>query len=555
MENFIEITCKNNNTIKTYERGVSLESIISDQNIKLNYSILGALVNNELEELNYQLYKPKTIKFIDISNEDGMRMYIRSLSFVLIKAVKDLNPKSEINIEHSVSNGIYCEITEFDNTDTSQIASDIKNLMQKIIDKNYPFIRKDLERDKAIKLYKKHKFTEKLKLFKTQKKFYSSVYYLDGLVDYFYGYLVPSTVYLKVFDLLSYENGFLLRIPKKTNPNELRDIIKQKQMFNIFKEYKNWSEILDVKSIGSINEIILSNKESELIKISEALHEKKVAQIADEVYKRRENVRLILISGPSASGKTTFSKRLSIQLKVLGLKPIQISLDNYFVDREKTPKDKNGEYNFEALEALDLELFNKNLLSLFAQKEIKVPSFSFETGKQFFSGKTLKLCKNNILIVEGIHGLNPQLTSNIDDNLKFKIYISALTQIGIDNHNRIPTTDNRLIRRIVRDYKHRGYSALETLKRWDSVRKGEDEHIFPYQEEADIMFNSALLYDLAVLKMYVTPLLEEIQQLEPQYAEAKRLLKFLSYFVPIKSDEIPPTSILREFLSGSSFIY
>lgn len=555
MGKLIKINCLNNQKVKEYKLGTSLASIIEDQKIKLPYPILGAMVNNKLEELSYEIYKPKTIKFIDITHKDGLLMYIRSLSFVLIKAVKDLYPDKEIKIEHSVSKGIYCEIEGTNRDQLLQVTSDVENQMRKIIEKDVPFVREEIEVHEALEKFKENNYFEKHMLFKTCPQFYTSVYYLEGLMDYFYGFLVPSTKYLKVFDLINYFDGILLRVPKMEDPDNLQPIVQQNKMFDIFQEYKRWGEIIDAASIGSINEKVLKGESGELIKISEALHEKKIAQIADMIFQKRDKIKLILISGPSASGKTTTSKRLAIQLKVLGIKPMPISLDNYFVDRDKTPKDEKGEYDFEALEALDLETLYENLHDLIKGKSVKMPKFSFETGTRFYNGAELKISNDHVFILEGIHALNPALSAKFDDELKFKIYVSALTQVGIDHHNRIPTTDNRLIRRMVRDYQYRHYSALDTIKRWPSIRKGEDLNIFPYQEEAHVMFNSALFYELGVLKKHTEPILKEIPPIFEEYSEAQRLLKFLSYFKDIPEDEIPPTSILREFLSGSSFKY
>jgi uridine kinase len=555
MGKLIKITCLNNLVTKEYKLGTSLNEIIKDQKIKLTYPILGAMVNNELEELTYEIFKPKTIKFIDITHKDGHLMYIRSLIFVLIKAVKDLFPDREIKIEHSVSKGIFCEVEGLKRDELLQVASDIGTQMRKIVSNDILFRREEIHVEEALDLFLKNNYKEKFALFKTCPQFYTSVYYLDNLVDYFYGYLVPSTGYLKVFDLINYFDGMLLRIPRIDDPENLQPIVQQNKMFDIFKEYKNWGQIIGVESIGSINEQVLQKNSGELIKISEALHEKKIAQIADMIYQRRDKVKLILLSGPSASGKTTTAKRIAIQLKVLGIKPLPISLDNYFVDREDTPLDENGEYNFEAIEALDLETLYQNLTDLLEGKKVKMPNFSFETGKRFYSDEYLEISPDHVFILEGIHALNPVLTHKFDDSLKFKIYVSALTQIGIDHHNRIPTTDNRLIRRIVRDYQYRNYSALDTIKRWPSIRKGEDLNIFPYQENADVMFNSALFYELGVLKKHAEPMLKEIYPIFEEYSEAQRLLKFLSYFVDIPEKGIPPTSILREFLSGSSFKY
>ncbi|MBN1251731.1 MAG: nucleoside kinase [Bacteroidales bacterium] len=555
MGKIISIKCLNNNKIKDYKLGTSLKDIVEDQDIKLKYPILGAMVNNELEELNYEIYKPKTVKFIDITHKDGLRMYIRSLSFVLIKAVKELYPDKTVKIENSVSKGFYCEIEGIEKDNLVQTTSDVEHKMRQIINQDIPFIRKDIPVEQALEIFKQNNFNEKHLLFSTCPKLYTSVYYLGDLVDYFYGYLVPSTGYLKVFDLISYFDGMLLRIPKSENPEMLEDIVQQNKMFEIFKEFKAWGDIIDVGSIGSINNHVINNNSSELIKISEALHEKKIAQIADNIYHKKDKVKLILISGPSASGKTTFSKRLSVQLKVLGLKPIQLSLDNYFVDRDKTPTDENGEYNFEVLEALDLKLLYQNLNALLKGNKVKMPKFSFETGKSYLTDEYTQITDEHIFVIEGIHALNPKLLDKFDYDLKFKIYVSALTQVGIDHHNRIPTTDNRLLRRIVRDNQYRNYSAKNTIKRWPSIRKGEDLYIFPFQEEADIMFNSALFYELGVLKNPAEAILNQVSQIDEEYSEAMRLLKFLSYFKSIPEKEIPPTSILREFLSGSSFHY
>ncbi|MFN8254141.1 MAG: nucleoside kinase [Bacteroidales bacterium] len=555
MEKLIRILCLNNNIEKNYRLGTSLKQIIEDQDIKLNFPILGAMVNNELEELDYTIFKPKTIRFIDITNKDGMLMYVRSLCFVLIKAVKELYPEKEVKIQHSVSKGFYCEIEGIKRENILQATSDVENRMRKIIEKDIPFRREEIAVPEALEIFQKNNYSDKYLLFKNCPQFYTSVYYLDDLVDYFYGYLVPSTGYLKVFDLVNYYDGMLLRVPKTSDPENLQPIVQQNKMFEIFKEFKNWGEIIGVASIGSINDQVLKGESGELIKISEALHEKKIAQIADMIYSKKDKVKLILLSGPSASGKTTTAKRLSIQLKVLGIKPLPISLDNYFVDRELTPKDEKGEYNFEALEALDIEALYQNLSDLIEGKEVLMPSFSFQLGKRVYEGEPLKISSEHVFILEGIHALNPALTAKFDDDLKFRIYVSALTQVGIDSHNRIPTTDNRLLRRIVRDYQYRHYSALDTIKRWPSIRHGEDLNIFPFQEEADVMFNSALFYELGVLKKHAEPILKQIHPICEEFSEAQRLLKFLSYFQDIPEKEIPPTSILREFLSGSSFKY
>jgi uridine kinase len=555
MGKLIKINCLNNNKTKEYKLGTCLPDIIKDQNIELKYPILGAMVNNVLEDLSYEIFKPKTIRFIDITHKDGLLMYIRSLTFVLIKAVKELYPDKEIKIQHSVSKGFYCEIEGFKRSELLQATSDIKNQMRKIIAKDIPFVREEIPVDEALDRFLKNNYYEKFLLFKTCPQFYTSIYYLEDLLDYFYGYLVPSTGYLQVFDLINYFDGILLRVPKINDPDNLEPIIQQDKMFDIFQEYKNWGQIIGVENIGSINEQVINKNSGELIKISEALHEKKIAQIADMIFQKRDKIKLILISGPSASGKTTTAKRLSIQLKVLGIKPMQISLDNYFVDRDDTPLDENGDYNFEAIEALDIETLYENLNDLLEGKKVRMPKFSFEKGKRDYEDTELQITPEHVFILEGIHALNPILTQKFDDELKFKIYVSALTQINVDHHNRILTTDNRLLRRMVRDYQYRHYSALDTIKRWPSIRKGEDLNIFPFQENADVMFNSALFYELGVLKKHAEPILKEIYPIFEEYSEAQRLLKFLSYFQDIPEKEIPPTSILREFLSGSSFKY
>ncbi len=553
----IKVYVINNDLSKEYPFGTSLYEIAKDMNIKLDYPILGARVNNKLAELTYRIYKPKFIEFIDITNIDGFRMYQRSLSFVLMKAVRDILPGARLKIEHSISKGFYCEIEKPDNTKLKpEEVLQVAERMRQIIEADIPFSREEIPTKQALEIFEKNHLYEKVRLFKTRPILFTSIYKLDDQIDYFYGYLVPSTGYLKVFDLLPYYDGMLLRFPSPENPTELGPVLEQPKLFEIFREYKNWGEILGVSTVGSINEQIQNGKAGDLIKVSEALHEKKVAQIADMI-KNRGNVRLVLIAGPSSSGKTTFSKRLSVQLKVLGYQPVPISLDNFFVNRELTPRDENGDYDFENIHALDLDLFGKVMNDLIAGKEVELPKFNFQEGKRYYDGTKVQLSQRGILVIEGIHGLNPELSKGIEDKYKFKIYVSALTQTGIDYHNRIPTTDNRLLRRMIRDYQYRGYSLVETLQRWPSVRRGEEKYIFPYQEEADVMFNSALVYEFNVLKKHLEPLLKEIPETVYEYSEARRLLKFLSYFVTIRREEreIPPTSIMREFLSGSAFKY
>jgi len=555
MTRTIHIKCTNNNSSKCYPLGTTLLEVAQDLQVKLPNRILGALVNNKLTELTYEIYHPKTIEFIDYTHPDGMRMYIRSLSFLLYKAVDDLYPGAKLRIEHSVSKGIYCEVHHTKSELTIQDVLEIGQHMRDIINQDLPFVRREEETNDVVQLFEAQNQPDKTSLLKHRGQLYTPYYKLDGHVGIHYGYLVPSTGYLQVFDLNKYYNGLLLQIPKRWQPSELAELVIQNKMFDIFQEYTQWNRVLQVSNLGDLNHAAESGKAQTLIKVSEALHEKKIGQIADMINERKKNLKLVLISGPSSSGKTTFGHRLAIQFMVAGMKPLNLSLDNYFVNREDTPLDENGEYDFEALDALDIELFNQNMLDLFAGKEVEIPKFSFETGKRYFDGETLKMEEDNILIVEGIHGLNPQLTHLIPNESKFKIYVSALTSINLDDHNRILTTDNRLIRRIVRDYKYRNYSAQDTLSRWQSVRRGEEKHIFPFQEEADVMFNTALLYELSVLKPLAEPILLEVQPNQPEYAEAKRLLNFFSYFKPIHPIEIPPTSIVREFLGGSSFSY
>jgi uridine kinase len=547
------IRCLNNNKVNCYKVGTTLEEIAKDLGIKLKTPILGAYVNNKLRELSYEVYHPKTIEFIDITRPDGMRMYIRSLSLVLYKAVNELYPNARLRIEHSVSKGTYCSVEGEDLT--MEDVQAIQNRMKEIIASDTPFLRRQEESEDVIQRFEEQNQKDKTALIRHRGQLYTSYHQLEKHIGLYYGYLVPSTGYLKVFDLIKYYNGMLLQIPKRNQPAELEDIVVQNKMFDIFQEFAEWNKVLNVRNLADINESCTNGKAETLIKISEALHEKKIGHIADMIDAQKKSVKLVLISGPSSSGKTTFGKRLAIQLMVAGMKPLNLSLDNFFVNRENTPLDENGDYDFEALNALDVKLFNEQLLSLLAGKEVEIPKFNFETGQRYLDGEKLKMNEDNILIVEGIHGFNPELTHLIPDHSKFKIYVSALTSVNIDNHNLIHTTDNRLIRRIVRDYKYRNYSAQDTISRWPSVRRGEDAHIFPYQEEADVMFNTALLYELSVLKQQAEPILLEVQPNQPEYAEARRLLNFFSYFKPIQPSEIPPTSIIREFLGGSSFNY
>lgn len=551
----IKVRCLNNGVIRDIPRGTSLLQIADILKVKLDYPILGALVNNCVEELSYEVYQPKKISFIDISHPDGMRMYLRSLSFILYKAVNDIFPSARLRINHNISKGYFCSINRMEKELSDADIKKIKARMHEIIEADIPFNSIVEETELVIKKFEASGLTDKINILRHRGENYAKYYEIDGCIDSFYGYLVPSTGYVKVFDLNRYYDGMLLQLPKKDDPGRVDTLIMQEKMFEILKEFSEWNQILDVTNVGELNKYISEGKSELLIKVSEALHEKKISQIADMINTRKDEVRVVLISGPSSSGKTTFGKRLAIQLLVNGIKPLNLSLDNYFVSRDKTPLDENGQYDFEALEAIDIELFNNNLTELLQGNRIKLPKFSFESGSRFYNGETMQMQPENILIIEGIHGLNPQLTSTIESRAKFKIYVSALTTLNIDDHNRISTTDNRLIRRIVRDFRYRKYSALDTISRWPSVVKGEEKHIFPFQEEADIMFNSAQIYELAVIKQYAEHILMEVQSNNPEYSEAKRLLKFFSYFKSMDSRGIPPTSILREFVGGSSFLY
>ena len=549
------IYCENTQTEKEYPFGATLAEIAADQKVDLGFPILGAMVNNSLKELTYMIYKPKTVFFIGFPHVDGQRMYLRSLSMVLYKAALDLYPNYKLKVQHSVSGGLYCELVN--HKSAGPLAETVERLyyrMKEIIALDIPFERDEIRTEEALKIFEQFNLEDKITLMRTRRQFYSSVYRLDDVVNYFYGYLVPSTGYLKHFGLEQYHEGMLLVMPEKHNPEQLVKVVHQPKLFEVFREFKEWVDIIGVPHMGQLNEMALNGKISGIIKVSEALQEKKVAQIADMVQRRKE-VKVVFVSGPSSSGKTTFAKRLSIQLWVLGYKPRVISMDNYFVDRELTPLDANGEYDFESPGAIDAELLNSNLNDLFADKEIDLPKFSFVDGKRFFDGTKLKLEENAILVIEGIHALNPLMSRFIMAERMMKVYVSALTPLRIDSNNNIPTNENRLIRRMVRDSRYRGYSALDTMRRWPSVRLGEEKYIFPFQEEADVMFNTALVYELGVLRNYAEPLLKEVPPIAAEYSEAQRLLKFLSYVIRIGEEEIPPTSILREFLDGSSFDY
>lgn len=551
----IDIYCENTNTSKSYPLGVTLKEIRDDLQIKLKNSVLGAIVNNKVKELSFVVVKSKRIKFIDYSHPDGRRLYIRSLIFLLYVAIRETMPQVKMRIPNGISQGYYCELLGLGRKITASDLFEIKSEMESWISRDVPFEKKGLSTEDAVEELIKQGLEEKSKLFEQQGTLFSYLYYLDSYANYFYGHHVPSTSYLSNFDLVPYFDGILLQVPKAGNFNELNEVEEQEKLFGIFKEHKRRAELMNVPNLGMLNEYISAGRGGDIIKISEALHEKKIVEIANAVDSRRDDVKVILIAGPSSSGKTTFSKRLAVQLAVNGIIPHMISLDDYFVAREKTPLDVHGKYDFESLDAVDVEFFNEQLLQLFNGEEVELPRFNFILGRREPSGKKLRLGQGHLLIIEGIHGMNPNLTPGIDERMSFKIFLSALTQVSIDDQNHISTTDNRLLRRIIRDSKYRGYSAAETIRRWPSVRSGEEKNIFPYQENADVMFNSALIYELAVLKKYAEPLLKAVPESFEEYSETNRLLKFLEYFKHLDDTEIPPTSLIREFLGGSSFQY
>ena len=555
MSETITIYCKNNNTYKDVPIGSSLLDIYTALGAPLRYRPMNAQVNNKTESLNFRCWQPKDIEFIDYTQLSGLRTYVRSLCHIFSKAVYDIWPTATLNLEHPVSKGYYCVIHNGKNIDLETIER-IKKRMWELIDADLPFLHKSVRTVDAAVLFRERGMNDKARLIETAGMPYTSYYELDGYINFFYGCLTPSTGYIQMFDLEPYMDGVLLRIPKQTEPLELQPVINQDKMFEAYKEHLILQRTVGLDNVGDLNLAIEKGRSQDIILVSEAMQEKQVAKIAEKIadgYK--EGIRIVLISGPSSSGKTTFCKRLQVQLTTNLLHPVGISLDDYFLNREDTPKDEHGEYDFESLYALDLPYFNKDLKKLLSGEEIELPTFNFETGQRVFKGKKLKLRENSILVIEGIHALNPELTEFIDDKYKYRVYVSVLTSISLDNHNWIPTTDNRLLRRIIRDYRFRGYSAEDTINRWPSVRRGEDKWIFPYQENADAMFNSAMLYELAALRKFAEPILAQVPESSKANAEAYRLLRFLRYFNYIPTEELPGTSLLREFLGGGSFKY
>ena len=549
----IQIRCKNNKKTQKVEIGSTLFDVFSAFDLKMTHGPVSARVNNKVEGMHYRVYNSKDVEFLDMASASGSRAYTRTLFFVLCKAVQDIYPNTDVVIDIPVSNGFYVDI-RLGRPVVEEDVNILRRRMQEIIDAKMPIRRYMVPTEDAIALFQEKGDVEKVKLLKTSGSIYTTYYKIGEYVDFYYGTLLTNTSGLYLFGLEKYYDGMLLRIPSLKDPDKLGEMTKQDKMFDIFKEHHRWQDILGIRTVGDFNQAIEAGHATDIINISEALQEKKIAQIAEDIA-NRQGVKLVLLAGPSSSGKTTSCKRLSIQLAVNGLKPLQISLDDYFVDRDKTPKDDNGEYDFESIYALNLDLLNEQFNALFRGEEVELPKYDFPSGKSVKSGKKLKMEPNNVLVVEGIHALNPELTAHIPQEQIYRVYASALTTILLDNHNYIPTTDNRLLRRIIRDYKYRGVSAQETIHRWPSVRAGENKWIFPYQENADAMFNTAMLYELSVIKMQAEPLLQQVPENCEEHAEAYRLLKFLKYFKGIPYNNLPPTSLLREFLGGSSFHY
>lgn len=556
MENKIRIFCKNTGIYQDFEVGITLLEIYNRMNVSLPFRLAGAKVNNKSQSLTYQCFNSKDVEFLDMSDSSAIRSYVRSLCFVLSKAVHDLCPEDDIYIEHPVSKGYYCQFA-FNKDITEEFVDALRNRMSEIITEDIPFEIRSAQTDEVVKLFREHNMEDKALLLETSGKVYATYNVLGGHVDHYYGALLPSTKWIYLFGLEKYNGGLLLRIPNTGNPEELQPYVKQDKMMAVFRESLTYQRAMNLTNVGQLNQ---ANREGDiptLVKVSEALQERKIVKIADEIAEKFKEggARVVLISGPSSSGKTTFCKRLQVQLLANALNPISISLDDYYVNRVETPLTEEGDYDFESLYAIDLDYFNSDLKKLIKGERIALPTYDFTIGERVFRGNTIQMTENSVLIMEGIHALNPKLTPDIEDSLKYKVYVSALTTISLDDHNWIPTTDNRLIRRIVRDHQFRNYSARETILRWNSVRKGEEEWIFPYQEEADAMFNSAMLYELAALRRTAEPILLEVSPSDPEFSEAYRLLKFLSYFNYIEEMELPNTSLLREFLGGSSFRY
>ena len=553
MEQMVQIRCKNNKKILNVSIGSTLSDIFSFSGLTMEYGPISARVNNKIEGMHYRVYNCKDVEFLSLRHPSALRAYTRSLFFVLCKAVHDLYGTGHVVINVPVSNGYHCDLHIGHQVTDADVAA-IRKRMQEIVAAAIPIHRHQATTEDAIRMFREMGTVSKEKLLEGVGSLYTTYYEIDGYVDYYYGSMLTNTGQLTLFGVEPYFGGILLRVPSPQDPSRLGELVRQDKMFDIFMEHHHWQDILGISTIGDLNKAVEEGKSNGLIQLSEALQEKKIAQIADEIAKRK-NVKMVLIAGPSSSGKTTTCKRLSVQLAVNGIHPIGISLDDYFVNREQTPRDETGDYDYEHLHALNIPLLNEQMNALFRGEEVELPRYNFQMGRSEKSGRRLRLQGNEVLVLEGIHALNPELTASIPNDQIFRVYASALTTILLDTHNYIPTTDNRLLRRIVRDYKYRGVSACDTIRRWPSVRRGENRWIFPYQENADAMFNSAMLFELAVLKNQALPLLEQVPENCEEYAEAYRLMKFLRYIHTIKEDQIPPTSLLREFLGGSSFEY
>ena len=553
MKQMLLIRCKNNKKVLKVNVGSTLSEVFSASELKMDHGPVCARVNNKVQGMHYRLYNDKDVEFLDMRSGSGSRTYTRTLFFICCKAINDLYGNVEVRIDIPVSKGYYVHVNLGRDITADDVAR-IRCRMQEIIDADTPIRRRMVTAEEAIRLFSEKGDMSKVKLLKGQGKLYTVYYQIDDFIDYFYGALLTSTSEVYLFDLVAYSDGMLLRVPSREDPGQLCPMPRQQKMFDVFKEHHEWQNIIGLRTVGDLNDAVDKGFATDIINVNEALQEKKIARIADQIAARHD-VKLVLLAGPSSSGKTTTCKRLSIQLLTCGLKPLQISLDDYFIDRDKTPLDANGEYDYESIHALNIDLINEQFNALFKGEEIELPRYNFQAGKSEKSGKRLKLGPNDIVVVEGIHALNPELTAQIPEQQKFRVYVSALTTILLDEHNYIPTTDNRLLRRIIRDYKYRGVSAQESIHRWPSVRAGEERWIFPYQENADAMFNSAMLYELAVIKQQAEPLLEQVPENCEEYAAAHRLLKFLRYFHAISYRQLAPTSLLREFLGGSSFKY
>ncbi len=546
----VNILCINSGESRHFPAGMSLVDIYNSLDFELPYGAVAARVNNEVHSLSFRVYRNKDVEFLDITSQDGMRVYVRSLTFVMMKAMHDLFPERVIRLENPISNGFYCRM---DTELTESEVDAVRENMRSIIERNIPFRSVECHVEEAIEVFTSIGRYDKVRLLETCGTIYASYYILDDYIDYYYGGLLPSTGYIKLFEIEKYGDGVLLRIPNRDCPMSLEDKVPQEKLQERFTERHRWHQVMGVETIGDFNKAVLAGYGIDLVNVSEALQEKRISYIADEIV--RKGARVVLIAGPSSSGKTTTSKRLSVHLMACGLKPYAISLDDYFLNRTDTPRKEDGDYDFESIYSIDLPYFNESLNRILAGEDVELPHYNFQTGEREFLGNRIKLTPQMVLVIEGTHGLNSMLTQQIPEEEKYRVYVSALTSIKLDNHNYIPTSDNRLLRRMLRDYKYRGYSAVETIRRWPDVREGEEKWIFPYQENADVMFNSALLYELAVLKPHVEPLLRNVPQNIPEYSEARRLLKFLKYIVPLQDKELPPTSLIREFLGGSSFTY